>query len=419
MLAIKNIIKLLLFSALLGSLTSMIFSGILEEIPDQVILPTDRFTPFNLFDAVEAGYICTSYTVTADLTNGVAGTANTTPVTNYYAGTMSAALKITYGGVDAFADAMDEITFFDEANRVVGKGTAINLSDTGPPNYVFACSVAGPEGESYPVRAEFYSAAAGKVFTVDAIFTYTADGVLGAMNAPMPIDLLPIEMLASTNGEISVKVTDDNWTGQQCYLFTVGNCTPTPSSTQNATRVCFKVLDGACPTSKTISTRIADTRTIYASQTIYASNTVAAGANVSYEAGVSVTLQPGFHAEVGTDFTASIGNCSVTPIRSDTEANSWQRQLPTSEVPSAVTLEIQPTLVQTTALIKFYLPAARSTSIHIIDATGQLMTITPTAASSSGWNQTTFSAGDLPNGIYFVQLQAADQVITKRLMIAR
>ena len=61
----------------------------------------------------------------------------------------------------------------------------------------------------------------------------------------------------------------------------------------------------------------AQTRIYMASATVSTSaNTITYndGSNGLYQAGTSVTLEPGFHARAGTFFTARIGNCATTPF---------------------------------------------------------------------------------------------------------
>ena len=50
-----------------------------------------------------------------------------------------------------------------------------------------------------------------------------------------------------------------------------------------------------------------------ATKTITSTSTIKSGATVTYEAGQSITLKPGFHAEAGSNFTAKIKNFNCVP----------------------------------------------------------------------------------------------------------
>lgn len=69
------------------------------------------------------------------------------------------------------------------------------------------------------------------------------------------------------------------------------------------------LLNVACPVSQTITQTQSGTVAIYASNNITATNTITSGANVTYSAGASITLQPGFLADSGSVFLGKIATC--------------------------------------------------------------------------------------------------------------
>jgi glucose/arabinose dehydrogenase len=73
----------------------------------------------------------------------------------------------------------------------------------------------------------------------------------------------------------------------------------------------FTVTD-PCPPARTLTQTLAngEPMTIQAGQTIQAANLIQSGANVVYQAGVAIELNPGFQAEAGSVFKAQIQGCN-------------------------------------------------------------------------------------------------------------
>ena len=68
---------------------------------------------------------------------------------------------------------------------------------------------------------------------------------------------------------------------------------------------------GTCPFLQHITTLTNGQNDYKASATIEANNTIERGQNISYEAGMSITLQPGFHAQNNSVFSATIEDCTT------------------------------------------------------------------------------------------------------------
>lgn len=69
------------------------------------------------------------------------------------------------------------------------------------------------------------------------------------------------------------------------------------------------LLNVSCPVSQIITQAQSGTNTVYASNSITASNTINSAANVTYSAGASITIQPGFFADSGSVFLGKITGC--------------------------------------------------------------------------------------------------------------
>ncbi len=69
------------------------------------------------------------------------------------------------------------------------------------------------------------------------------------------------------------------------------------------------LLNVSCPYSQTFTQAHNGTATMYASSLITASNIISTGANITYNAGASIIIQPGFLAESGSIFLGKISGC--------------------------------------------------------------------------------------------------------------
>lgn len=130
---------------------------------------------------------------------------------------------------------------------------------------------------------------------------------------------LSTETVVVPNGTPTVTLTAP-WIGNYVW----SNGATTRSINVPATNTSYTVTDGStaclnkiynitvstCPSTMTITNAISTGTVKYeASQTIFANNVISGTANVTYDAGKSITLTPGFVANSGTVFKAYIDGC--------------------------------------------------------------------------------------------------------------
>jgi len=72
-----------------------------------------------------------------------------------------------------------------------------------------------------------------------------------------------------------------------------------------------------CPANKVIHQALDNTEMHAVELTITADNPVNNNADITYQAGTSITLQAGFHAKAGTDFIAKIADCPTSGYETD------------------------------------------------------------------------------------------------------
>ncbi len=128
-----------------------------------------------------------------------------------------------------------------------------------------------------------------------------------------------------------------------------------------------------------------------AGQHVQATNQVRSSAMATYRAGQSVTLLPGFRAEAGSVFLATI-QAFVLPSDAGDE-----RELLVTAYPNPV---------GETVTIHYTLPAATRVSRTLTNEQGQILQQTIGASTeSSGRHQVKLDMHNVPAGVYLLQFQ--------------
>ena len=166
--------------------------------------------------------------------------------------------------------------------------------------------------------------------------------------------------------------------------------------------------------------------------TIQSAALVEAGSNVSYVAGESITLTPGFKVESGADFHAYIFPCN--PIsQAENQENMAMEQAKTDPArnedflskvneeaysPDKVWLRIAPNPTSIAATIEFNLPISSKIRLGIYKPSGELVTwLANGQFYEQGIHQKTMNVQHLPSSIYAVSLFTGNGVMTKRLVV--
>lgn len=141
--------------------------------------------------------------------------------------------------------------------------------------------------------------------------------------------------------------------------------------------------------------------------------------NVTMRAGSTINLYSGFHATVGSNFTAAIAPCTLSNFINTEEEhidlpaiNSSRTDISTKEV----VLKVTPNPIQNQATIDFYCSKATLAKVKVFNSKGQLLT-EQSMDNALGWNTTQLDASQLLGGIYYVVLQANNNLLTKKIII--
>nr|WP_293840703.1 T9SS type A sorting domain-containing protein [uncultured Arsenicibacter sp.] len=138
-------------------------------------------------------------------------------------------------------------------------------------------------------------------------------------------------------------------------------------------------------------------------ESIVARNEVQSGASVSYEAGRSIVLQPGFTAQPGAVFEATIANVVSRPA--GPEANA------------VMTVAAAPNPFADQTIVEYRLPESSRVSRTLTDLRGNIIEQTSTEdVQAAGQYKVNVRGGNLPTGIYIYQIQTDKGTKSVRLM---
>lgn len=134
---------------------------------------------------------------------------------------------------------------------------------------------------------------------------------------------------------------------------------------------------------------------------IAAHNTVEPGAQAHYAAGQAVTLHPGFTAQAGSVFRATIGlvSANTKTIRPEIEFSA----------------RAYPNPFQQTTTIEYVLPQAGQVSFTLVDEQGHVLG-QDTSHREGGRQERNLTGTNLTEGIYFYQIRSDGQQRIIRLI---
>lgn len=167
----------------------------------------------------------------------------------------------------------------------------------------------------------------------------------------------------------------------------------------------FVQAQDSCPTSVTLKATLSGAKIVeQASQHLTASNTIQSG-DVTYRAGQSVTLTPGFEIKPGTIFQASIAPCEAIEM----ERKSWEDNV--------FTLGAYPNPFAQNTLIEYTIPESATVSINIMDVRGTIISrLLSNQEQAGGTHRITFESDTLPEGVYICTLTTPNGRKTHKIL---
>lgn len=162
--------------------------------------------------------------------------------------------------------------------------------------------------------------------------------------------------------------------------------------------------------------------------TLSSVGTISAGsAMVTFQAGESISLLPGFIAEQGSEFLAQITSCNSTPApvvgedEVEMERVSHTSTLENIEIKNTeATLLIAPNPVSNSTTLQYNLLKTSKVHVQIFDAIGHLHKIYLNGAmQTAGPHQVEINVSHFPAGVYVVVLTTEDQMISKKMIVSK
>lgn len=189
---------------------------------------------------------------------------------------------------------------------------------------------------------------------------------------------------------------------------------------------CLNPCGSECVATMSIANNLSPEDPIHfeASESIAGFGQILPDADVIFDAGELVLLQPGFRAQNGSTFRAYIDGCADGLARPNNNSNERstvkEQENENAAISALLGLSVSPNPFSTTTTLSYVLDEPGQINIQIFNATGTLIA-TPLQQQwqEAGNYQHTFEAKDLPDGIYLVVLQKDGEHLTKRVVLTR
>lgn len=161
--------------------------------------------------------------------------------------------------------------------------------------------------------------------------------------------------------------------------------------------------------------------TYQAETTLSSSGDVMAASTVNFEATTSITLTAGFSVQAGATFSAKIAtvNCpnNVQPALAEARGSNLAV---TTEPIGVNQITVYPNPISSQATVDYELVNKTPISLAIYNSNGQLVKVLlDKVVQETGQYTMPLNVSDLPQGIYYVNLQSDSGNLIKKLMVIR
>lgn len=183
---------------------------------------------------------------------------------------------------------------------------------------------------------------------------------------------------------------------------------------------------GGCPDDLVLSGPVSGTQVIEVNNTITSTHAVATASDITYSAGLSITLNGGFDVPLGAAFNATLDGCSTNKTKVAAPINGHFEFVETDEeLPWAVSalagfeLTSYPNPFQEATTLSFKLPEAAEVQITVFDVNGKEVAVLVNGHQESGLHQVRFDASSLAGSLYFVRFSAGAHQTVHKLVAAK
>ncbi|MEM1325351.1 MAG: T9SS type A sorting domain-containing protein [Bacteroidota bacterium] len=164
----------------------------------------------------------------------------------------------------------------------------------------------------------------------------------------------------------------------------------------------------SCPSTLMVNDTPIANGTYSATNTLTSTGTVAPSNTVIFEAGQSITLQTGFHAQAGSNFTARIQACAAT-----VNALIEKRSIPSA---STNTITIFPNPFRDQSNVAIHLAESAEVQINLFDLSGKhIGTVTEAQVLPSGTHYFELNTYFSNTGLYLLTVRIGHQIETIKI----
>lgn len=161
-----------------------------------------------------------------------------------------------------------------------------------------------------------------------------------------------------------------------------------------------------------------------AANNITSAGTVKDGSEVKFYAGISISLELGFHAEAGADFLAKIEECEeggVSSFNSETVKTTARINTPVSDLNLLEnTLSVRPNPFHQEAIIDYQVAQSGQLWIGLHDITGKVIKVLqPKTIREAGNYQLILNNRQLESGVYWLSMRTESGILTKKVFLIK
>ena len=159
----------------------------------------------------------------------------------------------------------------------------------------------------------------------------------------------------------------------------------------------------------------------YVANSITTSNIVTTTTQARFRAKNSITLSNGFHAQAGSNFLATIEDCSAN-FQNETGISAKQiidnpTNLTPQEITKSLSVKVYPNPFANQFTIDYHLPESGNTLIYLTNVLGQnLLVLKRNDFQEKGHYQLVSTTTDLEAGVYFVVVKSGSSTIVRQLI---
>jgi len=182
----------------------------------------------------------------------------------------------------------------------------------------------------------------------------------------------------------------------------------------NGTSDCFE--NSICEENTTVSATFSPSTTFIGAQKVLTTTgNVTISNNMIFQAGETILLTEGFHAQAGSNFTSMIVEGGCAPNNSFENSASRINNGPV--LSSSTDLKIAPNPFQANTTIQFNLSKEESVLIQVMDLNGRIIKVlVNNELKTAGYHEVQMERSNLQSGMYYVFLITKDQMISKKIV---